>query len=87
MINHKGKEYEKAYMKPIHFAVHQKLTQHYKSTKLQPVVAQQKQIQLGTMRFRVQSLVSLSGLRSRHCRELWSMSQTQLGSGTAVAVV
>ena len=33
-------------------------------------MAQQKQIQLGTMRLWVLSLVSLSGLRIRHCREL-----------------
>ena len=39
------------------------------------------------MRFRVQSLASLSGLRIQHCRELWCRSQMQLGSGTAVAVV
>ena len=29
----------------------------------------------------------LSGLRIRHCRELWCRSQRQLGSGVAVAVV
>ena len=34
-------------------------------------MAQQKQIQLGTMRLRVSSLASLSGLRIRHCCELW----------------
>ena len=35
------------------------------------VVPQQKQIQLGTMRLRVRSLASLSGLRILHCPELW----------------
>ena len=29
----------------------------------------------------------LSGLRIRRCHELWYKSQTQLGSGVAVAVV
>ena len=50
-------------------------------------MAQQKQIRLGTMRLRVQSLASLSVLRIWHCRELCCRSQTQLGSGIAVAVV
>ena len=45
-----------------------------------------KQIQLGTMRFQVRSLASLSGLRIRFCRGLWCGSQTQLGSGIAVSV-
>ena len=31
--------------------------------------------------------VLLSGLRTQHCHELWCRSQTQLGSGIAVAVV
>ena len=35
-----------------------------------PVVAQWKQIQLGTMRLWVQSLASLSGLRIQRCHEL-----------------
>ena len=35
-----------------------------------PVVAQRKQIQLGTMRLQVQSLDSFSGLSIRHCHEL-----------------
>ena len=35
-------------------------------------MAQQKQIQLGTMRFRVRSLALLSGLRiRRYCELLW----------------
>ena len=50
-------------------------------------MAQQKQIRLGTVRLRVQSLASLSGLRARRCRELWCRSQPRLGSGVAVAVV
>ena len=39
------------------------------------------------MRLWVWSLASLSGLRSRRCRELWCRSQTWLGSSIAVAVV
>ena len=39
-----------------------------------PTVAQQKQIQLGTMRLRVQSLASISELRIRHCLELWQVT-------------
>ena len=38
------------------------------------------------MRTPVQSLASLSGLRIRHCCELWCRSQMNLGSGVAVAV-
>ena len=38
-------------------------------------------------RTRVRSLDPLSELRSRHCRELWCRSQTQLGSLVAVAVM
>ena len=45
-----------------------------------PVVAQRKRIQLGTTGFRIQSLASLSGLRIRHCCELWCRSQMQLRS-------
>ena len=51
-----------------------------------PIMAQWRQIQLGTMRMRVQSLASLSGLRIRHCHELWCRPQTWLGSHVAVAV-
>ena len=51
-----------------------------------PVVAQRKQIQLGTMRLRVRSLASLNGLRIQHCHELWCGSQTRLGSSMAKAV-
>ena len=51
-----------------------------------PVVAQQKRIQLGTMRMRVPSLASLRGLRIWRCRELWCRSQTWLGSHVAIAV-
>ena len=36
-----------------------------------PVMAQQKQIQLGTMKLRVRSLALLSGLWIWHCHELW----------------
>ena len=52
-----------------------------------PVIAQQKRIQLGSVRSWVRSLASLIGLRIRHCHELWCRSQTQLKSGVAVAVV
>ena len=52
-----------------------------------PVIVQQKLIRLGTGRLQVQSLASLSGLRIRHCGELWCRLQTQLRSGIAVAVV
>ena len=44
-------------------------------------MAQQKQIQLGTMRLQIQSLASLSGLRIWHCHDLWCRSQMWLGSG------
>ena len=52
-----------------------------------PVVVQWKQIRLGTMKMRVQSLASLGGLGTQCCRELWCRSQTWLRSGVAVAVV
>ena len=52
-----------------------------------PVVAQWKQIQLGTLRLWVQYLASLSRLRIWCCRELWCKSQMQLRSGVAVAMV
>ena len=42
--------------------------------------------QLQSMRMQVRSLASLSGLRIRHCCELWYRSQTWLGSDIAVAV-
>ena len=52
-----------------------------------PIMAQQKGIWLGTMRFRVQSLALISGLRIQHCRELWCSLQTQLRSRVAMAMV
>ena len=51
-----------------------------------PIVVQGKLIQQVSMRLQVRSLVLLSGLRIQRCRELWSRSQTWLGSGMAVAV-
>ena len=51
-----------------------------------PIVAQQKQIQLGTIRSRVRSLALLGGLRIWHCRELWYRLQLQLRFRVAVAV-
>ena len=52
-----------------------------------PIVAQRKRIQLGTMRFQVQSLASLSGLEIWGCHELWCSLQTRPASFVAVAVV
>ena len=54
-------------------------------------MAQQKRIRLGTRRWRVPSLASLSGLRIWHGRELWYRSQRyrsqiRLESGVAVAM-
>ena len=48
------------------------------------MVAQRKQIQAGTMRLRVRSLASLSGLRIQRCHELWCRLQMRLQSGIAV---
>ena len=48
-------------------------------------MAQQKQTQLVSMRMRVGSLASLSGLRIWCCHKLWCRSQTWLGSGVAAA--
>ena len=42
---------------------------------------------LASMRTWVRSLALLSGFRIRHCRELWCRSQSQLGSGIAMALV
>ena len=39
------------------------------------------------MRTSVQPLVSLSGLKIRHCHALWCRSQMQLRSSVAMAVV
>ena len=52
-----------------------------------PVVVQWKRIQLGTMRLWVRSLALLSGLRIRHCHELWCRLQTRLRSHDAVEAV
>ena len=51
-----------------------------------PTVAQQKGIQLVSMRMQVPSLASLSRLRIQCCYELWCRSQMQLRSPVAVAV-
>ena len=51
-----------------------------------PVMAQWKRIWLGTMRLRVWSLGSLSGLRIQHYCELWCGLKTGLGTGVAVSV-
>ena len=52
-----------------------------------PLVAQWKQIRLGTMRLPVQSLALISGLRIQRCHELSCGLQTWLRSLVAVAVV
>ena len=51
-----------------------------------PVVAQWKRIPLGTTRWWVPPVTSVSEVRIWRCRELWCRSQTRLGSGMAVAV-
>ena len=51
-----------------------------------PVMVQQKQIRLGSMRLQVQSLASLGGLKIQGCCELWCRLQTRLGSRVAVAL-
>ena len=52
-----------------------------------PTVVQQKRIQRVSMRMRVRSLASVSGLRIRRGRELWCWPQTQLRPYIAVALV
>ena len=52
-----------------------------------PIVAQRKPVWLGTVRLRVPSLASLSGLRILRGRALWCRLQTRLGSRVALAVV
>ena len=59
------------------------LLQSFRNCLGVPVLAQQKQIRLGTMRLPVQSWASLSGLRIQRCHELWWWSQTWLRSGVA----
>ena len=58
----------------------------YKYPSGVPIVAQQKQICLGTMRLWVRSLALLSGLWTQHCHELWYRLYIWLGSLVAVAV-
>ena len=52
-----------------------------------PLVQQRQRSPLGTMRLKVPSLASLSGLRIRCYRELRCRSQMRLGSGVVVAAV
>ena len=52
-----------------------------------PTGAQWYRTRLGLTMMQVRSLASLHRLRIQHCCELWCMSQVQLGSGTAMAVV
>ena len=47
-------------------------------------MVQQKQIQLVSTRLQVRSLASLTGLRIRHCHELWCRSQMLLRFSIAV---
>ena len=51
-----------------------------------PVVVLRKQIWLVTMRLRVGSLASISGLRIQRCCELWHRLQTWLGADVSVAM-
>ena len=51
------------------------------------IMAQQKRIQLGTMRLQVRSLALLSGLKIQCCCELLCRLQIWLGSDVAVAMV
>ena len=71
----------------MHILIGQKLNSSKKKKNGVPIVAQQKWIQLETMRLQVWSLASLGGLRIRRRREPWCRSQTRLRSGTAVTVV
>ena len=52
-----------------------------------PIMAQQKRIWLVSMRSRIRSLASFSGLRIQCCHELWCRSQIWLGSCVTVSVV
>ena len=52
-----------------------------------PIIAQQKQIRLVTMRLCIQSLALLSGLQIQRCHELWCWLQMWLGSVVAVAPI
>ena len=52
-----------------------------------PIVAQQKQTRVESMRVQVRSLTSLSGSRIWRCCELWRRLQMWLRSQVAVAVV
>ena len=52
-----------------------------------PIVTQQKETQLVSMRMWVRSLASLGGLRIWCCQDLWCRSQMWLGFHIAVTVV
>ena len=52
-----------------------------------PVMAQQQQARLVSMKTRVQFLTLLSELRIQCCHELWYRLRMQLGPCTAVAMV
>ena len=67
--------------------VYYPLLAHFKDFLGIPVVAQQKQIRLETMRLRVPSLASLNGLTIWRCHNLWCSLRMQLRSRVAVAVV
>ena len=50
-------------------------------------MVQQRRIRPGTVRFRVQPLASLSGLKLQCYHELWCRSQMRLRSQVAMALV
>ena len=52
----------------------------YNTTVRVPIVVQQKQIRLVSMRLRVPFLASLSGSGIQHCHEMWCRLQTWLRS-------
>ena len=63
-------------------------TNHNENTTIQefPLWLSGLNTPLVSMRMQVQSLVSLTGLRIQHCRELWFRSLTWPRSGVAMAV-
>ena len=71
----------------IHFSEYLLCLLFHKNNQLGvSVMAQWKQIRLGTMRLQVQSLALLNRLMIQLCHELWYKSQMWLGSDVAVAL-
>ena len=66
-----------------------KLKMHFKNKQVRGVsiLEKQKRIRLGTTKLQVRSLALLSGLRIRHCCELWCRLRMRLRSHVAAAVV